>query len=293
MAILPVLRIDQFDNSTHNADVYANIFSDHIRTYHASITKPHKHDFYLVVLFTKGLGIHEIDFKSYNIQPGSLFILRPGQTHYWELSKDIEGYIFFHTESFYKSFFPNNTLSNYPIYYSNYNSQQINLSASDLKNYTIRFEQLYKEYKGEAWHKLNALSNQIESIYIDLSRLYIEQEKDKVHVLPKSMNYVRELEVLIEANYLTLKKPSQYANLLNISTKHLNKIVQNSLGKSSSELINNRIILEAQRLLTHGQINVKEIAYELGYEDPSYFTRFFKTNVGVSPTAFADNYTQD
>ena len=184
-------------------------------------------------------------------------------------------------------------MSNYPIYYSNYNSQQINLSSNQLKNFAVRFEQLYNEYKGDAWHKLNSLSNQIESIYIDLSRLYIEQEKDKVHVQPKSINYVRELEALIEANYLTLKKPSQYANLLNISTKHLNKIVQNSLGKSSSELINNRIILEAQRLLTHGQINIKEIAYELGYEDPSYFTRFFKNNVGVSPTAFANNYTQD
>lgn len=67
----------------------------HLKSSHKHIEKPHRHDFYVTVLFTHGSGVHEIDFQSYDVQPGSLFFLSPGQIHSWELSDDTEGYIFF------------------------------------------------------------------------------------------------------------------------------------------------------------------------------------------------------
>ena len=98
MKIFPVLNINDFDFEGDTNQFYANQFSNHLYDFHKSITKPHKHDFFLSVLFTHGHGTHDIDFNTYDIKPGSLFFMLPGQTHDWTLSDDIEGYIFFHID---------------------------------------------------------------------------------------------------------------------------------------------------------------------------------------------------
>jgi AraC family transcriptional activator of pobA len=91
---------------------------------------------------------------------------------------------------------------------------------------------------------------------------------------------------LLEKNYITLKRPGQYAGLLNISTPYLNECIKGSTGNSVSYLIQERIILEAKRLLYHTDKSVKEIAFELGYADYPYFTRLFSKVTGISAMTF-------
>ncbi|WP_206669116.1 helix-turn-helix domain-containing protein [Flavobacterium pectinovorum] len=91
---------------------------------------------------------------------------------------------------------------------------------------------------------------------------------------------------LLEKNYITLKRPGQYADLLNISTPYLNECIKGSTGNSVSYLIQERIILEAKRLLYHTDKSVKEIAFELGYADYPYFTRLFSKVTGISAMTF-------
>lgn len=91
---------------------------------------------------------------------------------------------------------------------------------------------------------------------------------------------------LVEKNYVTLKRPGQYAALLHISTPYLNECIKDSTGNSASHLIQERIILEAKRLLYHTDKSVKEIAFELGYEDYPYFTRLFSKVTGISAMTF-------
>src|SRR3989344_4252170 len=97
---------------------YIYYFSDHLQRHHTRITHPHKHNFYLVVLITKGSGFHEIDFERYEVKPGSVFFMQPGQTHYLEFSPDVEGVIFFHSMAYYQWQFPNSQLSDFPFYFS-------------------------------------------------------------------------------------------------------------------------------------------------------------------------------
>ncbi len=290
MSILPVLNINQFDFSEISGSLYANIFSDHLRTYHASITKPHKHDFYLVVLFLQGSGTHEVDFTAYPIKPGSIFLLRPGQTHHWELSADIDGYIFFHTGEFYNLLFPNKRIDDYPAFFTNYNSPYIQLSEGEIETYTARFKMIYEEYSDDLWLKEQRMALLIDLTYIDLARLYTAENESFKNPEVKNMVWLSKLEGLVDKYYIEKKHPTDYATALNISVKHLNKIVMNTLGKTTSDLIHDRILLEAKRMLTHGQSSVQEIAFELGYEDPSYFSRFFKKKVGVVPSEFAEKY---
>ena len=295
MSILPILNIDQFDFTQQKGHFYANKFSKHLATYHASITKPHKHDFYLVVLFTQGTGIHEIDFNAYPISAGALFLLRPGQTHHWNLSSDIEGYIFFHTREFYNLLFPNRDIDDYPVFNSNYNSpliqlNQNQLNQNQLNNFTDRFKQLHDEYEDKLWLKGQRLSLLVDLIYVDLARIYQKTDSTSIQGNKSKSDRLLKLENEIDRHYKTQKRAKDYAATLNVSIKHLNKNVAMALGKTTSDLIHDRILLEAKRLLIHGKATVQEIAYELGYEDASYFARFFKKKTGYSPSDFAQKY---
>lgn len=288
--ILPVLNIEQFDFENQKGHFYANEFATHLDKYHSAITKPHKHDFYLVVLFTQGHGVHEIDFNAYPINPGSLFLLQPGQTHHWELSEDIDGYIFFHTREFYNLLFPNRNIDDYPVFNSNYNSPLIELEIDQMEEYAQRFKQIREEYDQNLWLKDQRISLLVDLIYVDLARIYRAQQTTTDNNSKKKISRLIQLEKQIELLYKEQKHATTYAAKLNVSVKHLNKNVMAALGKTTSDLIHDRVLLEAKRMLIHGKATIQEIAYDLGYDDASYFSRFFKKKTGFSPSNFAQKY---
>jgi len=290
MSFLPILNIKQFEFKVNEGDFYANDFSSHLEKHHASITKPHKHDFYLIVLFTDGAGVHEVDFNSYPIKRGALFLMNPGQTHHWEFSEKAKGYIFFHSKEFYNLSFPNKNIDDYPFFYTSYNLPLLKLKEKEIDLFIGFFKLILEEFTSNEfmWHQKLALT--VDLLYIETTRLYIKNEQNDIHKIEKGVTWFRKLEQLIDQHFLTMKKASDYANELNVSTKHLNKVVVNTVGKTTTDLIHQRILLEAKRLLTHGELTVQEIAFELGYDDTSYFSRLFKNKCGVSPSTFSKKY---
>src|SRR5579872_4251779 len=113
---IPIYDIDNFTYRGTESSFYANAFPDHLKQHAHLILAPHRHVFYVSVLFTKGSGVHEIDFNRYDIVPGSVFMLSPGQVHTWTLSKDIDGYIVFHDKEFYNLNFTREKIENYPFF---------------------------------------------------------------------------------------------------------------------------------------------------------------------------------
>jgi len=290
MGFLPILNIKQFELKVDEGEFYANNFSSHFEKYHASITKPHKHDFYLIVLFTSGEGIHEVDFDSYPIKRGALFLMNPGQTHHWEFTEKAKGFIFFHSKDFYNVSFLNKNIDNYPFFYTSYNLPFLQIKEKELDLFIHFFIVICEEFELNNFMRHQKLALIVDLLYIEITRLYIKNEQNNIHKTEKSVAWFRKLEQLIDQKFLTMKKASDYAFELNVSAKHLNKVVINTVGKTTTDLIHQRILLEAKRLLTHGELTVQEIAFELGYEDVSYFSRLFKKKCGVSPSVFSKKY---
>lgn len=111
-------------------------------------------------------------------------------------------------------------------------------------------------------------------LLIEFDRIYIPQQAVKVH---NAINdKIQRFQLLIEKHFKTHKMPSDYADMLNISTNYLNKICQNILGQTSGHLIKRHIILEAKRLLSYTTDSISEIAHELGFDHASYFVTIFK-----------------
>lgn len=282
---IPVLQLDSFKKKVPDTRFYVNRLEKHLQENHALISHPHKHDFYLTVLFFKGTGKHEIDFQSYDVEAGSVFVLKPGQTHHWELSKDTEGYIFFHEE-----LSANFDLLDFPFYSRIFSPPEIKLKRNQIQEFANKFETLYDEFHSDLAFKARRTTQLIDLIYIDLSRIYGTENKD---FIPKPLPYLTRIyafEKLIEKYFKTEKSPTQYADWLNISAKHLNRITRETLNKTATEMISERVILEAKRLLSHSNFSLTEIALELGFEEYSYFSRYFKKLVGETLSEFRKRF---
>jgi AraC-like DNA-binding protein len=283
-----VLDIRQFHDHDSAEDFYANTLEDHLITRHKDIALPHSHNFYLAILFTQGSGMHEVDFSAYEVKPGALFFLTPGQTHHWELSEDTKGYIFFHTRPFYELLYTKNTLSQFPFYYSIHSTPCLYLDHESSEKLTALFKQVYTENHLANPFKELALNSLINLIYITAARLY----EDTTAPLNNNAYYIkfRKLEELVEQHYKQEKSPAEYASMLAMTPKHLNRITQAVTGKTATDVILDRVLLEAKKEMVLQRGSLNQIADDLGYIDYAYFSRLFKAKTGETPSHFLERY---
>lgn len=290
MSDFPVLHLDDFLLRQGNG-VYVNRLKDHLIEHHNKISIPHRHDFYLTVFFTKGQGIHEIDFVSHQVSPGNAYTLSPGQIHHWRLSDDTEGFVFFHSLDFCQTanlqgggFMP----ETFPFFYSKQNSSEIRLPEESSLVMEGLCKELLQETKAHRVLKISRQHSLITMIYIELQRAY-----DPVGVKVSSGGYgslLRSFELLVDQHFKEMKSPTGYAELLHITPKHLNRVSNEILDKTATQIITDRVLLEAKRLLASRKYTVSEVASELGYIDYSYFSRLFKKSLSISPKEFYKEY---
>ncbi len=278
----PIYSIQRFNCNAVNSDFYINTFKNHLVD-HSFVEEPHRHNSYVLVLFTNGSGTHDIDFDTFGIQSGSMFFLQPGQMHHWSLSDDIDGFVVFYSQEMYNLYFRQKTIDAYPFYYSLGNSPEMVLDTKEVKDIEPYFYNMLAEYQGNKVMKQDKIINLLDSIHIEIARKYNE-----THVLEKhSYNVkIRDFNTLLENHFLAEKTASFYASQLHITLKHLNRICNETLKKTTTQVITDRIILEAKRMLMDKKSTVSEIASALGFDDYSYFVRLFKKNAGMTPTAF-------
>ena len=245
----------------------------------------HRHDFFFILLLKNGKGSHEIDFTQYQVLDNSVFFLRPGQVHQLELNAECTGYLLEFNNEFYH---PKDKSS----------SQRLRKASN--KNYckleVNRFEKLqeilthiFQEYTSREEGYLDIIKANLEIFFIE----FVRQSQNSNSISPEISSYIQErfeefLE-LLEKHITACKQVSQYTDMMSLSTYQLNEITKTSIGKTPSELINEQIILEAKRYLLATPNQIKDIADHLGYEDVSYFIRFFKKHTRFSPDAFRHN----
>jgi len=280
----PVYSVENFSCNDIHREFYVNTFKEHLKS-HSFIEEPHRHDSYLMVFFTDGSGIHEIDFDRFEIKKGSLFVLQPGQMHHWSLSDDIEGFVIIFSQELYNLYFGQKNINDYTFYHSIHNRPEMVFEAEEISKILPYFKLLNEENKQHNNFQLDKMLNLLDCIHIEIARKYSETYSHQAHSYNIKINT---FEKLLEKHFKEEKSPSFYADKLNITLKHLNRICNEILQKTATEVIMDRVILEIKRMLTDKKLAVNEVASAIGYEDYSYFSRVFKKNTGFSPTAFRD-----
>jgi AraC family transcriptional activator of pobA len=283
--LLPIYQIQDFNQPFRQGEgFYLKPLEIHLNQ-HEFIQKPHKHDFYILIFFTQGRGTHTIDFQTYPVAPNSVFFLSPGQVHAWQLSADAEGFVLFFSLEFYLLGHPQKKLFQLPYFNTLLRKPLLLLSEGEMLIIRDTINQIRQEYERPQWKQEDILRDFLDILLIRLARIY--QEKHAALISSKSsFTELQQLENSIDQHFKEHKPVSFYADELHVTTKQLNEVCKQGLGKTTNELIQDRIILEARRLLTHSDLTITQIAAELGYYDNSYFTRFFKKHTHQTPEQF-------
>lgn len=253
--------------------------------YDASL--PHRHNYYEIFFFKESGGTHEIDFASYPILDYSLHFISPEQVHLLRRNKQVTGFVLAFTKEFCSEEHAGvNFIDSFPFFNNPYSPPVIQMKTKEKQNNILDIiSKIQSEYSSSGEDKAKILSSYLSIFLISAKRMY-EPRNSSDKFIAAHIELTRKFKLLVEKNFREMKLVSGYADMLNITAGHLNDTVHADTGKTASEIIHERIILEAKRLLYHSPKSVKEIAYELLYDDPSYFVRFFKTHAQLTPEEF-------
>ncbi|WP_374951478.1 helix-turn-helix domain-containing protein [Mucilaginibacter sp.] len=282
----PVYDICALSDHQHE-DLLVSRFAPYLQK-HQNLSLPHKHTFYHVVFFTQGSGSHSIDFKTFPVKPYQIYFMTPGQVHRWNFEGTADGYIINFSGSFFQSFLLRpDYLDKLPFFTGNVDDEVIDLKAESIPAICQLFEQLLTE---------TAVPNKlgmdlIRALMLQLFILVARQSPAIGQSALPTYNYtlLQSFRKLVDQNFVNLKLPKDYAALLYITPNHLNALCNDMLGISAGEVIRNRVVLEAKRLLVNLELSIATIAAKLNFADNSYFTKFFKKYTGQTPDDFRKN----
>lgn len=240
------------------------------------LAQPERVSFHIIFIVTQGSGSHTIDFVDHTLQVGSLVCIRPGQVHRWQLGKLIEGHLLIFSPVALRS---DLVLDDWPTYRQ--------LSAEALTEYCHALLQLSHDTDAFHAHTLDiALIRQgLGYLLLRLAREHANQST--VHTSEQgSPSIYRLFSQALETDFRHTRSVQHFTNKLGYSASTLSRACLAAEGRTAKTIIDQRVALEAQRLLAHTNHNVHLISHQLGFSEPTNFVKFFNRLIGSTPTAF-------
>lgn len=245
-------------------------------------TVPDRHSFYSIFWLTAASGTHTIDFVSYDMRPNSIFFIRPGQTHYFDVDKNHlpEGFRLFMDHDLSIGGFD---LKIHEFFQLSKNHQVLYLNQKEAVELPPLINLLMDEFNRTADDSSEALSHLIKLLLIKLSRFFMNRDT----VENKASDGIGgQFQQLVEDHFFEQHRIKAYANQLGITADYLSERIKKELGITPSKLIHQRILAEAKRLLAYTDLTLTEIGQTLGFKDSAYFSRFFKREAAQTPSRF-------
>jgi len=249
--------------------------------------EPHIHSFYQILWFMSGEGKHYVDFNEYEVKSNSLFFISKGQIHHFD-ENEYEGCIIHFNESFITD---NENYINIFLKQNIFNSFEKEPLFQIKETDTKELQNIVNQMQTEMWTPNQFAHSEYLKVLLHLFLIVIQRfgvRKDCNGLSVNNPSHILFVKFrnLLEENYRTTHTVSEYAELLNISNKTLTNCTNEISHQTPLQIINERLSLEAKRLLAYSDKNVNEIGFELGFEDPSYFVKFFKRHTKMLPGDF-------
>jgi AraC-like DNA-binding protein len=269
---------------------YKNIFSLSTVAFEKACTIDHsvQQNAYSIYWIQEGKGTYNIDFQQYEFEDNVLFFLSPGQVFTVDSEQIKTAYKFTFVRDFYCIQTHDKEVACNGVLFNNvYETPFVKPCEKDTKKLQFILESLIDEFQQSEAAQYDMLQSYLKQFMICAVRVQKENYAIKEDV---ETRLFKDFSVLVEQNFRSLHSVTDYANRLGVSPKSISKHFQKIGSKTPSDFIKNRITLEAKRLLVYTDKNVKEIAFELGFNDPAYFTRFFTKATNQSPLQFKKEY---
>ncbi|MFN8354071.1 MAG: helix-turn-helix transcriptional regulator [Spirosomataceae bacterium] len=247
---------------------------------HTHTETPHRHDYYVIIWFQEGAGWHEVDFQRFPLTANSFWFLSIGQAHRIQAEGVHRGHVISFTHDFMCfSDADRELLINTGLFNNFLNFRPYQAPTDQTQALSLLVEQMKAEYQADENLRTEALRSYLKLFLIQSARLFAAQMPGS-HEGSRSVCLVRQFQELVDNQFKTKSKVSDYAERLNVTPNHLNDTVKRITGQPASEHIKQRVILEAKRRAYFGNTSAKEIAYDLGFDDEAHFSKYFKNNTG-------------
>lgn len=247
---------------------------------------PHRKDHYLLVFIRRAGSRQWIDMTPYLLKDNTIYFTGPNQIIVKEEFKQLWSTGIAFTGEFL-SFQENASLSKLPLIQNPQSGYELLLTEADISFVEDMLARINIEYQRPSEWQQRMLSAYLTVLLTYLSRLYTEQYKENDTSVDKLL--LKRFQAKINECFRELHEVGDYASLLHISAGYLSEVVKIQSGKPAIKHIHERQVMEARRLLFHTNNSLKEIAYDLGFSDASYFNRFFKRETGVTPAGYRDS----
>ena len=252
--------------------------------------QPHFHEFFQVCLLLSPTTVM-LDFQNIRTRGPAVLFISPGQVHTIRPQPGLQGV----TVSFTQSFFDDETpppsqLLELPFFFPDDAQPWIRLPSEETDATACLFHNLCDEYDQALADAEGILRATLRLALLRLARTYARTSPPRKAT--RGISIVRQFHLELEKHFREETSIAAYATRLGVTPNHLNDIVHEQTGHSAGELIRRRRLLDAKRMLSHSQLSVSEIGYSLGFEDPSYFSRFFRRYEGVTPTVFLEKFRE-
>jgi AraC family transcriptional regulator, transcriptional activator of pobA len=252
--------------------------------------RPHRHDFYQIFWMKKGAPSFNLDFYHFAVESEALVFVPPGAVHtFGSVKNSSDGFILSFEEDFLeREGHSVDLFAECPALDPAQIRTVLPVQGSSVEIVQSCCERMFEEFTAKREGYRGATAALLRLLFVEIRRCLAAQPTPSSFHKYSSLT-ARFLRTLSVQPY-RLKTASEVARLLGVSRSWLNQLVRQETAKNLTDHLRGRLILESKRLLAHSDLNVSEIAYQLGFDDPSYFTRLFRQVEGLSPRAFREVY---
>ena len=249
---------------------------------------PHRADFYHIIRVETGKSVQTVDFCPIELTNGQILFIAKNQVISFDVSTSYSGQIILFTDIFF------NRCECYARLMKQlnlFNPFTGNTPITTSEKLTSILNMMIEEFHQQQYSlQSNAIHSLLNAFFIQASRQIAENITQS-----QNNNYqiAFQFAELVEQNYKSLRKVNDYIKLMVASAKPLSKSLQAIIGKTPKQFIDSRIVLEAKRMLVYGNESVKEIAFSLGFDEPTNFGKFFREQTGISPAEFKKQLTAE
>lgn len=251
--------------------------------------EPHVHrNLFQLIILICGKAEALLDSDRFDVKSESIIIIPSGVVHSFIFSPYAQGYVITLDENSLKYVSNSKSMHYFNHVLKNKNFIKIKDNIKQFSSLKFYFEKLHDEFNSEYSGKFYAMECMAKMILIILYR-EMEVEK-KIHKIQLDGNILSQFLDLVETHYQKQWPVSKYSRSLGVSISTLNRICHKEKGNTAKQLINERLVIEAKRYLIYSYYRIEQVAYELGFDDPAYFSRFFKLKSGVSPKEYRSTH---
>ena len=249
---------------------------------------------YIKVLFLPEDYSLTIDFKQYTTTTSSLFFINSNQYLQIEKEGKAPGYFMYYNRDFYCVQIHDAEVACDGLLFNNiFEMPMTALPEKEALFVEAIYSQIQQEFDAPDASQEEMIRTYLKQLIIKATRIWKVQQLGILNTEPsKEMDFFRDFSRLVEIHFRNKHTVADYADILGVAPKTLSNKFNRLELKQPNDIIKDRIILEAKRLLGYSSLSVKEIAYQLGYDDPAYFNRLFTNKVGDTPSNFKKKYLQ-